>query len=64
MHRDLLRYSEKDERQCGEYKAARTDAGAFDADGKMVGIVFETATPFGTPRRMADFSTWLMRLST
>jgi len=23
--------------------------GAFDADGKMLGVVFETATPFDTP---------------
>ena len=45
LHRDLLRHSEKDERHRGEYKTLRNDAGAFDADGKMIGIVFETATP-------------------
>jgi Fic family protein len=59
LHRDLLRYSEKDERHRGEYKTLRNDVGAFDADGKMIGIVFETATPFDTPRRMTELVTWL-----
>ncbi len=59
LHRDLLRYSEKDERHRGEYKTLRNDVGAFDADGKMIGIVFETATAFDTPRRMTELVTWL-----
>ena len=59
MHRDLLRYSDKDERHRGEYKVVRNDVGAFDADGKMVGIIFETATPFDTPHRMSELVSWL-----
>ncbi|SER74354.1 Fic family protein [Nitrosomonas sp. Nm51] len=59
LHRDLLRYSEKDERHRGEYKTVRNDVGAFDADGKMIGVVFETATPFDTPRRMTELANWL-----
>lgn len=59
LHRDLLRYSDKDERHRGEYKTLRNDVGAFDADGKMIGVVFETATPFDTPRRMLELVTWL-----
>ncbi|MGK0186391.1 MAG: Fic family protein [Verrucomicrobiales bacterium] len=59
LHRDLLRYSDKDERHRGEYKAVRNDVGAFNADGKMVGIVFATATPFDTPRRMSELVSWL-----
>lgn len=59
LHRDLLRYSDKDERHRGEYKTLRNDVGAFDTDGKMIGIVFETATPFDTPRRMIELVTWL-----
>jgi len=59
LHRDLLRYSNKDERHRGEYKTVRNDVGAFDADGKMIGVVFETATPFDTPHRMAELVTWL-----
>lgn len=59
LHRDLLRHSDKDERHRGEYKTLRNDVGAFDSDGIMIGIVFETATPFDTPRRMTELVTWL-----
>jgi len=59
LHRDLLQYSEKDERHRGEYKALRNDVGAFDAEGKMIGIVFETATPFDTPQQMTELVAWL-----
>ena len=59
LHRDLLGYSDKDERHRGEYKTLRNDVGAFDADGKMIGIIFETATPFDTPQRMTELVAWL-----
>ena len=58
LHRDLLRYSDKDERHRGEYKTASNSVAAFDADGNQVGIVFETASPFETPRRMAELVDW------
>jgi Fic family protein len=59
LHRDLLSYSRKDERHRGEYKKLPNNVAAFDTDGKMIGIVFETATPFDTPRRMAELIAWL-----
>ncbi len=59
LHRDLLRHSDKDERHRGDYKTLRNDVAAFDAAGTMIGIVFETATPFDTPRRMAELVQWL-----
>jgi Fic family protein len=59
LHRDLLQYSDKDERHRGGYKTLCNDVGAFDADGKMIGIVFETATPFDTPQRMTELVAWL-----
>lgn len=58
LHRDLLRYSEKDTRHRGEYKTIRNDVGAFDANGNMIGVVFETATPFDTPKRMTELLSW------
>lgn len=58
LHRDLLKYSDKDERHRGEYKAIRNDVGAFDSSGKMVGVVFETASPFDTPTRMKELIDW------
>jgi Fic family protein len=59
LHRDLLRYSQKDERHRGEYKKLPNSVGAFDPSGKMIGVVFETESPFDTPHRMYDLITWL-----
>ena len=58
LHRDLLRYSTKDERHRGEYKKLDNHVEAFDARGKSVGIVFQTASPFDTPRLMAELIAW------
>ena len=58
LHRDLLRYSTKDERHRGEYKKIDNHVEAFDARGKSVGIVFQTASPFDTPRLMAELIAW------
>ncbi len=54
LHRDLLKYSEKDEHHRGHYKTNTNSVAAFDEDGRQVGIVFETATPFDTPRLMTE----------
>jgi Fic family protein len=59
LHRDLLRYSEKDERHRGEYKTLSNSVAAFDENGKQIGIVFETAAPFDTTRLMAELGAWL-----
>jgi Fic family protein len=59
LHRDLLRFSEKDDRHRGEYKKLSNSVAAFDEDGRQVGILFETATPFDTPRLMAELVAWL-----
>ena len=58
LHRDLLKYSTKDERHRGEYKTLPNDVAAFDADGKNLGVVFETTTPFSTPGQMAALIAW------
>lgn len=52
LHQTLLRHSVKVERHRGSYKTLRNDGVAFDADGRELGVVFETATPFDTPRDM------------
>lgn len=58
FHRDLLQYSEKDSWHRGEYKKNSNHVEAFDTDGKSLGIVFETASPFDTPFRMAELVEW------
>ena len=58
LHRDLLRYSDKDERHRGSYKHSSNSVAAFDENGQQIGIVFETATPFDTPRLMSELIEW------
>jgi Fic family protein len=58
LHLTLLRHSQKDERHRGAYKTLRNDVVAIDADGNQIGVVFETATPFDTPREMEALVAW------
>lgn len=58
LHRDLLRHSAKDERHRGGYKTGPNHISAFDEDGREIGVVFETATPFETPHRMRELVEW------
>lgn len=58
LHRDLLVYSEKDAWHRGNYKTTSSSVVAFDEDIKQLGVVFETATPFDTPRLMAELVSW------
>lgn len=60
LHRDLLAYSDKDERHRGDYKSLPNHVEAFDPDGRSLGVVFATATPFETPRLMAELVTWTL----
>lgn len=59
FHRDLLKFSDKDERHRGEYKTLPNNVEAFDEKGNSVGIVFETASPFDAPARMTELVDWL-----
>jgi Fic family protein len=59
LHRDLLAYSTKDEWHRGLYKTSSNSVAAFDDNGHQVGIVFETASPFDTPRLMTELVGWL-----
>jgi Fic family protein len=59
LHRDLLIYSEKDERHRGSYKTFSNSVAAFDKNGAQIGVVFETATPFDTPRLMGELVAWV-----
>lgn len=60
LHRDLLNYSEKDNRHRGDYKKFSNHVAAFDKTGKQIGIIFETAAPFDTPRLMSELIYWFV----
>ena len=59
LHQILLRHSAKDERNRGQYKTTSNHVAAFDENGTQIGIVFQTATPFDTPRLMHELVTWV-----
>lgn len=58
LHGKLLEYSTKDQRHRGEYKTHNNHVEAFGPDGKSLGVVFQTATPFDTPRLMRELVEW------
>jgi Fic family protein len=59
LHQILLRHSEKDAWHRGSYKTSANNVVALDERGRQIGIVFETATPFDTPRRMTELLEWV-----
>ncbi len=60
LHQILLQYSEKDAWHRGSYKTNPNSVAAFDEKGVQIGIVFQTATPFDTPRLMSEWFEWIM----
>ncbi len=58
LHRDLLVHSEKDAWHRGQYKKSSNSVAAFDENGRPLGVVFEPASPFDTPRLMTELVTW------
>jgi Fic family protein len=64
LHRDLLIHSDKDAWHRGAYKTTPNSVAAFDAAGNQIAVVFETASPFETPRRMEQLFAWLTEART
>ena len=58
LHKMLLQYSAKDIRHRGEYKKMPNHVEAFDHDGKSLGVIFETSSPFNTPEDMRELIEW------
>lgn len=58
LHQTLLRHSTRDDRHRGCYKTLPNHVVAKDADGREIGVVFATTTPFDTPREMEELVQW------
>ena len=58
LHSQLLKYSNKDQWHRGAYKKSPNHVVAIDENGKQIGIVFETSTPFETPFKMEELVNW------
>ena len=61
LHQTLLRHSAKDERHRGSYKTHPNHVVAKDVDGNEIGVIFETSTPFDTPREMEELVGWVSK---
>ena len=61
LHGTLLKFSDRDEHHRGNYKTTVNNVEAFDEHGRSVGVIFETATPFDTPRLMEELVAWTKR---
>ncbi len=59
FHQILLQYSQKDAWHRGGYKTHSNSVAAFDEYGTQIGVVFQTATPFDTPRLMTELLAWV-----
>jgi Fic family protein len=58
FHKELLKYSDKDQKHLGEYKFGDNSVVAKDKDGKVVGIIFEPTKPPLTPKEMQELLAW------
>ena len=63
LHQNLLAHSEKDAWHRGNYKTTSNSVVALDDKGVQIGIVFQTASPFDTPRLMTELVTWVQEQS-
>lgn len=57
LHRDLLKYSERDTGHRGSYKTTTNTIAAYDERGRQIGSIIETPSPSDTPRRMQELVT-------
>ncbi len=58
LHKELLKYSNKDDIHRGDYKKTENTVGVLGADGKIARIMFETTPAYLTPKEMTELVDW------
>ena len=58
LHKELLKYSTKDEQYRGGYKKKENTVGVLDKNGKVVKIMFTTTPAFLTTKEMRELVDW------
>lgn len=58
FHKELLKYTEKDEGHRGEYKKKENKVMMIDPSGKAVGTLFDTTPAYLTPKEMLELVEW------
>jgi Fic family protein len=54
FHKELLKYSDKDQGHLGDYKFGENKVVAYDSAGNEVGIIFSPTSPHLTPKEMME----------
>lgn len=58
LHKELLKYVEKDERHRGDYKSGENEVVMTDEKGNIVATVFKTTPAFLTPKETQELIVW------
>mgnify|MGYP001596015701 FL=1 len=58
LHKQLLKYSHKDDMHRGEYKKKENTVGVLGPDGKVARIMFETTPAYLTGKEMQELVEW------
>jgi len=58
FHKELLKYSQKDEQHRGNYKAGENKVAMISPTGEPVEILFDTTSPYLTPKEMQELVEW------
>jgi len=58
LHKELLKYVEKDARHRGDYKKIENDVVMLNEKGEPVGVVFETTKAYLTPKQTQELINW------
>jgi len=58
LHKELLKYVEKDKLHRGEYKRGENQVEMVDPQGRRIGILFKTTPAYLTPKYMLELVEW------
>jgi Fic family protein len=58
LHSLLLQYADKDQRHRGHYKTMDNKVEMRNEHGQAVGVVFDTTSPYLTPKKMQELVDW------
>lgn len=58
FHKELLRYTDKDEQHRGEYKKTENKVAMVSPIGEPTKILFDTTDPWKTPKEMQELVEW------
>jgi Fic family protein len=58
LHKELLKYVEKDKVHRGEYKRGENQVEMVDPQGRRIGILFKTTPAYLTPKYMLELVEW------